>query len=1613
MSEVPRAQRATQIRATVLFADVIGFSRLSALAGTEAAYLAVTHLLRLLDGIARKHGGSVDKYLGDKLMAVFGYPVPLERAARAAAAAALEMRQRVADYNREADLPIVFGIRVGINTGDLVGGDIRGPVVREFHVLGDAVNVAARLNAKAPDGEVWVGPHTYEEASEEFEWRTLEPLRLKGKTRPVAAYALEAARGAAPRERLGFDERAFAELIGRDAELSRLRGRVEALAAGRGGVVLVTGEEGIGKSRLLAGLGECAEFEKVAVLQGRGSPLERGRAFGAFAPLVAEWAGIVPEEAPGARVDALHAAVGRLLGAGADASDLLARLLDLREADSGAPRPSGAVARTAELLQALFRVAASERPLLVLLEDVQWLDRNSIVLLEQLFAFAAEMPILFLLTGRPGEMAEELVRALEGSLHEVGEQMSLGPLAPEAARSLVEAALGDTADEETAALVLERGAGHPGHLLLAAFLAPTLRSEREQEAERRERTGEAERRRAAVVFADITGFTAMTEEMGGEKAYPIVAACLQILDDAARSYGGTVDHYLGDCVMALFGVPDAIEDAPRAAVNAAIDMRRRVRAFNEAHDLPVSLDVHTGVATGLGIAGDISGPLIREFAVMGDHVDLADALTHAASAGEIFTDAETRRLTAEVFEYRPAEPLESEEGKTFEAWEVRTRVPKVHRARIGAERRIFSKLEGRDPELASLKQQLAALGRGQGGIVSLIADGGIGKSRLLAELEKCEEASGLTWLEGRSLSTGRNLSFHPLADMIRHWAEITDEDDAEQGRARLDEILEAVLEEAAAEVQPLLAQLLGLPLRESESERLSQMAGDALEKLIRGGLTQLLRRGSAIRPVVVVMEDLHWADLSSIELLQSLLRLAPDHPILFLNAFRPGYAETSGQVLDFAREQYPKLHAELALAPLDAEAARRLVRNLFHGGDVPHHTRQLIEQKSQGNPFYIEEVVRALMDAGAVELRDGAFYATESLGEFEIPATVEEAVMARIDRLDLERKQVLQAASVIGGSFHHEVLAELLGDEELEQALADLEAGEFLVPTDRTAGVEYAFKHPLIQEVTYGAILEARRCELHLGVAQATEARLAEGMPGYAAMLAFHYSKGRDSERAEEFLFRAGDEAARVAASSEALHFFQQASELYLELHGEGGDASKKSLLEKNVGLALYNRGQEPESARHFDRALEHLDVPVPRSSLALNLRFALDLVSVLLRLYGRRRARPRATEMEREIIEISFHRARSQTTAEPTRFVFDSIATLHRIVDVDPRTISRASDCHAGAAGVFCLSGLSFGISKRLLDEAGALVGSETDSGYLYYRVLKFTHHFLTGDWSDEHEISEDLLRRGQRDGRLWEVTTHLAMLAEKYLRRGDFARAQSTIDWIGEIAETYEYDVAHISWVGLPMWLTLEQRKLAESAEAARRYYEDNPQELLHLLALGVTAETQVLGDDRASAEATFERIERVLGAVGRAIPFHIGSYRTARFLHDVGALEAEGDAARQRRARRSGRAAVAMAAKLAYRRPQIFRVRGRLAWLSGRRREALGWWQRSLESAESMGLRPEWARTGHELAVRLAEGRGGPAQLDGVEAPLWRERAELAYQEIGLGWDLDRLHEGRPPE
>ena len=1154
---------------------------------------------------------------------------------------------------------------------------------------------------------------------------------------------------------------------------------------------------------------------------------------------------------------------------------------------------------------------------------------------------------------------------------------------------------------------VEAEGGHGGHVEAYELLGPIPHDRRKRDSERRA---------ATIVFADLIG----TDDIASDPA-GLENEMGRLFDDlraAVVEYGGIVNQYTGDGVMALFGIPNAIDDAPKQALNAALRIREIVVRYAAEHQVPLS--VHIGVNSGRVIAGSIGGSVRKSFTGVGDTVNMSARIKEAAPAGEIYVGPETQRLTQQDFEFAPLGPKAFKgKSKPVQIYRLASQTRRVHRADADAgARRIFSGLVGRDRDLATLDTAIAALARGDGGAVSLVAEAGLGKTRLLSEALGRVDRRDVRVLQARSISIGTNLSFHPFVDLLRGWASIAEEDAESDALAKLERAL-AILGNAADEALPFVATLLGLRPPGDAAERIAAMDGEAVEKLVTKSLRDVLEAIAHAKPVIVVLEDVHWADRSSVNLLESVLLLALRAPILFCLVMRPQFEQTSDHLVTVARRELGTRHVEIALQPLTAADIDDLIRNLLDIEDLPESVRSTITDKAGGNPFFIEEVVRELIEAGAIEEHEGRFRVTELIGEVVIPSTVQEVIMVRIDRLDEAKRHVLQLASVIGRSFSYGVIVELVDRARtLHDDLADLRDKQILVEQgqrwdfpvgDRTAAeeLEYVFRHALAQETIYSSILQQTRKDLHGRVASAIEERFAERLKEFYGTLSYHYLRAENLPRAESCSFLAGEEAARAGASREALQHFEVASRLDRELHGENGDAHHRERIEKGIGLALMNTGRLPESLPHFDRALVLLGDRPPANAVAVQGKFALDLAAVVGELYLARsgRAKRPGSDDDREFFAILNARARAAVTSDPRRIFYDNIGGVRRINRIDPASFEPACAMYAVAGGMFSFSGLSLGIARRFLARAQACRAPGVTSNAFDCRSLEFTINYLGGQWRDEDIIDAAFVDEAIRSGLFWDVQNYLGLACDRLQRQGRFAQADEHFRRLAELRDVYEFTFAGTNHDGERAMYLLERRELDAARDAADRYLRGREEYALRVLALGTRAKIlSHAGDDGGAADA-LDEAQAILDASDVVPPWHTSAYAVARFHHDVAALERAGDAATRAvsaRAKKSGRAALRITRTVASQRTETLRLAGTLAWLTGDWRRARSWWGESVRFGTRLGARPELARTRAEIARRLQ-----PIDtLAGVPVAEHARRAEETFVELGLAWDLGQM-------
>ncbi len=599
-------------------------------------------------------------------------------------------------------------------------------------------------------------------------------------------------------------------------------------------------------------------------------------------------------------------------------------------------------------------------------------------------------------------------------------------------------------------------------------------------------TLEAERKLVTILFADIAGFTALSERTDPEYVRGLMNDCFAYLAPVIQTYQGTIERFLGDAMVVLFGAPLTHENDPERALRAALSLMEALAELNVRQG--TALQMHIGVNTGLVVVGGIGSPGRQQYSVMGDAINLASRLDDAAAAGEILVGPETYRLAGPLFDFEEQAPMvmkgKAEPVVCYKLLTARTRTASV-RGVAG----LYSPLVGRTAELATLVDMLRRLERGEGGSVAVVGEAGLGKTRLIAEAHAAIPDT-LPWIEEHCLAHAEETSYGIVRMMLLDMAGIDNAGPAVDTAMLLRHALRQVLPERANTLFPYLARLLDLPLDALIADRIALLSADVLGQRILEALSEYVRAYARRQPVVVVWEDVQWLDPSSVGVLEALLALSKEVPLLLFSAFRPGEGHVATSNHRLLNEVF---HTQIVLRALDDEDGACLLQNLLPGAELPAATRQLFLERAEGNPYYLEEMLRVLVDDGVIERQHDRSVIVRPITTLDVPNTLQGLIMARIDHLPPRHKRILQTAAVMGRVFQRNVLAYLLRVEfdeaELDATLHDLEQREFMERPDDPAvcEIEFGFKHTLIQQTAYNSLLIARRKQLHGEVGLAIE----------------------------------------------------------------------------------------------------------------------------------------------------------------------------------------------------------------------------------------------------------------------------------------------------------------------------------------------------------------------------------------------------------------------------------------------------------------------------------------------------------------------------------------------
>jgi class 3 adenylate cyclase/predicted ATPase len=690
---------------------------------------------------------------------------------------------------------------------------------------------------------------------------------------------------------------------------------------------------------------------------------------------------------------------------------------------------------------------------------------------------------------------------------------------------------------------------------------------------------DGERKTVTALFADITGSTSLMESLDPEEARALVDPALKLMVDAIHRYDGYVVQSTGDGIFALFGAPVAHEDYPQRALYAALRLQDSIKAYSAklVADGGTPLEARVGINTGAVVVRQVHTESGRaEYTPIGHTSNLAARMQAVAPSGSIAITESTRRLVEGFFLLKQRGPTRLKGlSEPVVVFEVTGLGPLRTRFEIAA-RRGLTRFVGRNREMEAMKHAAELARAGHGQIVAIIGDPGVGKSRLFFEFEAIEQ-SGCLILEAFSLSHGKATAYLPVLELLRDYFRILAEDDARTRREKVAGKI-VMLDRALEDTIPYLFALLGII---EGDDPLAQMDSQIRRRRTHEAIKRILLRESLNQPLVLVLEDLHWIDAETEALLGVLADALANAPILLLVNYRPEY--THG----WANRSY---YTQLRLDPLRAENAQELIFALVGDSAELSALRRMVIEKTQGNPFFIEEIVLALFEQGVLG-RNGAIKLIRPFSQLRLPTTVQGVLSSRIDRLPAREKEILQTLAVVGREFPLSLTRRLVNcsDDELEGTLTVLQGAEFINELPGSADIQYAFKHALTQEVAYNSILIERRKLLHERAGQALETIFAAQLDHHLNELARHYKRADNIHKAIEYLGRAGQQAIQRCAHADAIDTLTDAIDLVQQLPDTPERIEQELSLQLTLGPVYFHiKGWgSPEAARSYTRVRE------------------------------------------------------------------------------------------------------------------------------------------------------------------------------------------------------------------------------------------------------------------------------------------------------------------------------------------------------------------------------------------------------------------------------------------
>jgi class 3 adenylate cyclase/tetratricopeptide (TPR) repeat protein len=675
---------------------------------------------------------------------------------------------------------------------------------------------------------------------------------------------------------------------------------------------------------------------------------------------------------------------------------------------------------------------------------------------------------------------------------------------------------------------------------------------------------EGERKHVTVLFSDLSGYTAMSEKLDPEEVKEITSRIFSDISKVIDKYEGFVEKFVGDAVMALFGVPKTHEDDPIRAIKVAREIHELVDALSPEVEKRIGqpISMHTGINTGLVVTGKVDKEK-GTHGVAGDTINLASRLSSLAKEGEILVGPDTYRQAEGHFTFESLEPTtvkgKAEPIQVHKVLSAKERPVTVHRLSG-----LRADLIGRKAEITQLNEAVENLRKGKGSIFSIYGDAGSGKSRLVEDFKNTLNLEEMQWIEGHAYAYSQNIPYFPLIDLLNRVLQIEEDDLPEVVREKVESGIEGLLGKTD-DAAPYVGGLYSLHYPEVEDVS-PAFWRSRLQEAAQNIISALAKRV----PTIFFLEDLHWADPSFVELLRNTL-LHTRQPAIVLCVYRPIFSLFTGHQLSGVG----KLYHEIRLQDLSLSEAQDMLESLLETESIPSDLKRFVQDKAEGNPFYLEELVNSLIESDTLIRDNGNWRVTKSITKSDISSTIHGLISGRLDRLEKETKRILQEASVIGRAFLYDILRRVTElEERIDKGLNTLERLDLIRARSLQPDLEYVFKHPLTQEVVYNGLLKKDRQVIHEQIALVMEQLFQGRLSEFYETLAFHFKRGQSVSKAVDYLMKSGEKSAGRSAVEEAHQYYKEAFDI---LSNKPDKSQEEEILLIDLifkwALVFYHRG--------------------------------------------------------------------------------------------------------------------------------------------------------------------------------------------------------------------------------------------------------------------------------------------------------------------------------------------------------------------------------------------------------------------------------------------------------